>query len=107
MYNSGWKCTDEVDVEAAIGGAAGGVAEEGLAVGEVVERDAGEHRRRQLDEVAGVGVRVAEAEDGVDLGTVWAGVTVVCASKEEEKEKEGHFVWRWVLHGLGFGATSC
>ncbi|BAS71027.1 Os01g0216150 [Oryza sativa Japonica Group] len=63
-------CACKIDVEAAIGGAAGGVAEEGLAVGEVVERDAGEHRRRQLDEVAGVGVRVAEAEDGVDLGTV-------------------------------------
>ncbi len=73
MYNSGWKCTDEVDVEAAIGGAAGGVAEEGLAVGEVVERDDRKQRRGQPDEVAGVGVRVAEAEDGLDQGTA-AGV---------------------------------
>ena len=71
------------------------MAEEGLAVGEVVESDDGNHRRRQLDEVAGVGVRVAEAEDGVDLGMagVHVRLTVVRASKEEEEEeKEGHFV---------------
>ncbi|BAS71029.1 Os01g0216350, partial [Oryza sativa Japonica Group] len=57
---------EERDSKSAIGGTASGVAEEGLAVGEVVQWDDGKQRRGKLDEVAGVGVRVAEAEDGVD-----------------------------------------
>jgi hypothetical protein len=86
-------CTDEVDDESAIGGTASGVAEEGLAVGEVVQWDDGKQRRGKLDEVAGVGVRVAEAEDGVDHVMARVGLSIVCASNEEleeEKEKEGH-----------------
>lgn len=57
-------CTDEVDDQAAIGGAAGGASEEGLAVGGLVEGDGGEAGALQ-DEVSSVRVRVAEAEDGV------------------------------------------
>lgn len=45
------------------------MAEEGLAVGEVIEWDDRKQRRSQLDEVARVRVRVAEAEDGIDQGT--------------------------------------
>lgn len=56
--------TDEVDDEAAVAGAAGGVAEERLAVGWVAERGG----RDEPHEVAGVGVRVAEAEDGREQG---------------------------------------
>ena len=69
------------------------MAEEGLAVGEVVERHDGKQRRGQLDEVAGVGERVAEAEDGVDLGTTMAGVrlSVMQATEEEEEEEEGNW----------------
>ena len=57
--------TDEVDDEAAVGGAAGGAAEEGLAVGGVVEGDGGE-AGALVDEITGVRVGVAEAEDGAE-----------------------------------------
>jgi hypothetical protein len=56
--------TDEVDDEVAVGAAAGGVAEEGGAVGRA--RDVVEDGVLGEDGgvVAGVGVGVAEAEDG-------------------------------------------
>jgi hypothetical protein len=57
--------TDEVDDEAAVGRAPGGAAEESLAVGGVVEGDGGE-AGALADEIAGVRVGVAEAEDGVE-----------------------------------------
>ena len=54
--------TEEVDDEAAVGAAAGGLAEEGHPVGRA---RGGERLGRAVDdEVAGVGERVAEAEDG-------------------------------------------
>jgi hypothetical protein len=62
---SGGVCTNEVDDQAAIGGAAGGAAEEGLAVGRLVEGDGGEAVALE-DEVPSVRVRVAEAKDGVE-----------------------------------------
>ena len=49
-----------VDDEAAVGAAAGGLAEVGLAVGQA--RGGEDLRRAVLDEVAGVGQRVPEAE---------------------------------------------
>lgn len=61
-----WKFTDEVDDEAAVGVAAGGAAaEESRAVGRA--RDGVEDGIGGEDDgvVAGVGVGVAEAEDGV------------------------------------------
>jgi hypothetical protein len=57
--------TEEVDDEAAVGAAAGGAAEERLAVGRLGERQAGGGTVHA--EVAGVGHGVAEAEDGVVL----------------------------------------
>jgi hypothetical protein len=59
------KSTQEVDDEAAVGAAAGGAAEEGLAVGRLGERQAGGGTVHA--QVAGVGHGVAEAEDGVEL----------------------------------------
>jgi hypothetical protein len=54
--------TQEVDDEAAVGAAAGGLAEEGHPVGRA---RGGERLGRAVDdEVAGVGERVPEAEDG-------------------------------------------
>ena len=57
--------TQEVDDEAAVGAAAGGAAEEGLAVGGLGESEAGGGTVHA--QVAGVGHGVAEAEDGVEL----------------------------------------
>jgi hypothetical protein len=55
--------TEEVDDDAAVGAAAGGLAEEGHPVGPAC---GGERLGRAVDdEVAGVGQRVAEAEDGL------------------------------------------
>jgi hypothetical protein len=55
---SGGVCTNEVDDQAAIGGAAGGAAEEGLAVGRLVEGDGGEAVALE-DEVPSVRVAAA------------------------------------------------
>jgi len=63
------------------------VAEERLAVGEVVERDQREERRGQVDEVAGVGVRISKAEYGGE-GLVW--VAGVCAGENARDEEEEH-----------------
>ena len=60
---SGRRPTEEVDDDAAVGAAAGGAAEEGLAVGGLA---GGEPRRAAADaEVAGVGDGVAEAVDSI------------------------------------------
>ena len=73
-------CTNEVDDEAAIGGAAGGATEEGLAVGRLVEGDGGEAGALE-DEVASVRVRVAEAEDGVEPWRRCAGAACAAVDK--------------------------
>lgn len=54
-------CTEEVDDQAAIGAASGGVAEEGLAVGEATDGGVG----IGVDQIAGVDEGVAEAVYGV------------------------------------------
>jgi hypothetical protein len=80
--------TDVVDDEEAVAGAAGGAAE-GLAVGGVVERPA----PLQNDVVAGVGVRVAEAEYGREqqrlLGPADGGVRAVEQAREHDEEEHG------------------
>ena len=72
----GGVCTNEVDDKAAIGGAAGGATEEGLAVGRLVEGDGGEAGALE-DEVPSVRVRVAEAKDGVKPRRRCAGASAV------------------------------
>lgn len=57
--------TEKIDDQAAVGAAAGGAAEEGLAVGRLGEGEAG---GGAIDaEVAGVGHGVTEAEDGIEV----------------------------------------
>lgn len=93
--------TNEVQDNAAVAGPAGGVVEERLAVGQVVERDHWEERRGKLDEVAGVGVGIPEAEYGGEGLVVWVALDGVCAmekAREEEEEEGGDGEGN--LHGL-------
>ena len=79
-------CTDEVDDEAAVGRPAGGAAEECFAVGAVVVGDGGEAGGLE-DEVAGVGVRAAEAEDGTEtrrLDVRLGGARVMQEARDED-----------------------
>jgi hypothetical protein len=78
--------TDEVDDEASVGGSASGAAKEGLAVREVVERDDRKHWCGELDEIARVGVRVAEGEDGVNRGAAARVRLSVMHAGDEENE---------------------
>jgi len=104
LHRSGGGRTDEVKDDAAVAGPAGGAAEEGLAVGEVVERNDGDDRPGQPDEVAGVDVGVAEAEYGGEeaLGPVAGGVRAVELARDEE-EQHGGGGGDATPHGCGFG----
>lgn len=74
--------TDEVDDEATVAGAAGGVAEERPAVRRRAEGAVA--LRRQVDEVARVRQRVAEAEDA----RVAAGERRRAADPEDGQERQ-------------------
>lgn len=82
--------TEEVDDEAAVGAAAGGLAEEGHPIGRA---RGGERLGRAVDdEVAGVGERVAEAEDGLVrlLAPAGGGAARRCRREEEQRGDEQH-----------------
>jgi hypothetical protein len=81
--------TDEVDDEASVGGSASGAAEEGLAVREVAERDR-KHGCGELHEIAGVGVRVAEGEDGAKGGAVARVRLTVMYTGDDQQENQNH-----------------
>ncbi|KAJ1282023.1 hypothetical protein BS78_03G018300 [Paspalum vaginatum] len=76
--------------DAVVARPAGGTAEEGLAVGEVVERNDGENQRGQPEEVTGVGIGVAGAKDGGEegLGPV-AAAGVRAAEQARDGEEHG------------------
>ena len=80
--------TDEVDDEAAVGGPAVGPAKVGLPVRRVGEGPPGGDR--EDGRVAGVGERVAEAEDAAVARVAVAGAAGVRLSGDGDEEK-GHW----------------
>jgi len=81
--------TEEVDDEAAVGAAAGGVAEVGHAVGRLRESEHEVVRRRLVDaNVARVAQRVPEVEQGLKPAVAGAGADDATAASQEEAGDE-------------------
>lgn len=81
-------CTDEVDDQAAVGGAPGGVTEETLAIRGVVEGDGWDTGGLE-DEVASVGVGAAKTEDGMEApGAVVDGPGVSRSARAMEEARD-------------------
>jgi hypothetical protein len=83
--------TEEVDDEAAVGAAAGGVAEVGHAVGRLREGEQELVRRRLVDaDVARVAQRVPEVEHGLEPAVAGADADAAASQEEAGDEQEAN-----------------